>query len=100
MYSKIVTLENVPVSATIKIINASCGDPNDSDMDHEIIAIPADDPESTKESSVRKIAQKLMGAAIVTVSILAGMLDGDGTAAVLMVPLGLWLMFTKSDAIY
>lgn len=99
MYSKIVTLENVPVSAKVEFIVHKFGDPTDSDPDHEIIAIPADDPKPDQKFHA-PVIQKLFGAAVIAISVIAGMLDGDGTVPILLVPLGLWMMFTKHDVLY
>ena len=39
--------------------------------------------------------QRIMGLVIVAIGILSGMIDGDITAAILLVPLGLYSAFTK-----
>lgn len=53
------------------------------------------DPQTRKK---RRRQQKLIGLALVALGILSVfMTGGDATAALLIVPLGLYALFTKSD---
>ena len=47
------------------------------------------------------IKQKSIGFTMAVMGVLSAIVtDGDITAAVMIVPLGVWLMFTKNKAIY
>ena len=47
----------------------------------------------------QKIIQKLAGVLLIVGSIYAASLDGDGTFALIAVPLGLFLLFTRHNVI-
>ena len=44
--------------------------------------------------------QKLIGLVVVLASLVPIWLDSDGTAALLLVPIGLYMLFTKKDILY
>lgn len=49
-----------------------------------------------RETAIYYIKQKLMGLAAVGVAIACPLLlDGDATASLIILPLGIWLLFTK-----
>ena len=53
-----------------------------------------------KEKRIYYIKQKLMGLAAVGIAIACPLLlDGDATASVIMLPLGIYLLFTKQKVI-
>lgn len=41
------------------------------------------------------VIQKLMGLLLLIVSILSVLISGDGTAALLLIPIGMYTMFTR-----
>lgn len=51
-------------------------------------------------TAAKLLEQRLMGAVLVLICVIATLLDGDATAAVLLAPLGLWMLFTKEIVIY
>ena len=54
-----------------------------------------------KAKTIYFLKQKMMGIALIIISILIPiLLDGDATASLLFLPLGLFLLFTKERAIY
>lgn len=48
----------------------------------------------------KKAEQKLMGVVMILICAIVTLADQDATAAVLLVPLGLWMLFTKEIVIY
>lgn len=53
-----------------------------------------------RESLLYKLKQKLLGLLAIAVSIASPLLlDGDATISVIMLPLGLYLLFTKEKVI-
>lgn len=47
------------------------------------------------------LKQKIIGAVLIIVSVVSAiLLDGDITAAILMVPMGIYLIFSKTNWIY
>lgn len=56
--------------------------------------------EEKRETILHKAKQKILGILAISVSIIAPLLlDGDGTATVIMLPLGLYALFTKENII-
>ena len=57
--------------------------------------------EEKREIFIYFLKQKMMGIALIVISILIPiLLDGDATASLITLPLGLYLLFTKERAIY
>ena len=57
--------------------------------------------EEKKERFFYFLKQKMMGIAMIFISILIPiLLDGDATASLITLPLGLFILFTKEEAIY
>ena len=56
--------------------------------------------QAKRESSIYKAKQKLLGVAAIGVSIASPLLlDGDATISVIMLPLGIYMLFTKEKVI-
>ena len=56
--------------------------------------------QAKRESSIYKVKQKLLGVVAIGVSIASPLLlDGDATISLFMLPLGLYLLFTKEKVI-
>lgn len=56
--------------------------------------------QAKRESLLYKLKQKLLGLLAIAVSIASPLLlDGDATISVIMLPLGLYLLFTKEKVI-
>ena len=54
-----------------------------------------------RESSIYKAKQKLLGLLAIAASIASPLLlDGDATISVIMLPLGIYMLFTKEKVIY
>ena len=54
-----------------------------------------------KAKTMYFLKQKMMGVAMIIISILIPIInDGDATASLITLPLGLFLLFTKEEAIY
>ena len=54
-----------------------------------------------KEELLYKAKQKLLGVLAITASIASPLLlDGDATISLIMLPLGVYMLFTKERAIY
>lgn len=53
-----------------------------------------------KAKAIYFLKQKALGFAMVAVGVATCFIDYDATAAVIFVPLGLWVMFTKEAVIY
>ena len=54
-----------------------------------------------RESLLYKAKQKLLGLLAIAVSIASPiLLDGDATISVIMLPLGIYMLFTKEKVIY
>ena len=54
-----------------------------------------------RESLLYKAKQKLLGVLAITASIASPLLlDGDATISLIMLPLGVYMLFTKERAIY
>lgn len=54
-----------------------------------------------RENILYYAKQKMMGVALIIISILIPIInDGDATASMITLPLGLFLLFTKERAIY
>ena len=54
-----------------------------------------------KESLLYKAKQKIIGLLAITASIASPLLlDGDATISVIMLPLGIYMLFTKEKVIY
>lgn len=57
--------------------------------------------EEKREIFIYFLKQKMMGVAMIIISILIPIInDGDATASLITLPLGLFLLFTKEEAIY
>ena len=57
--------------------------------------------EEKRERFFYFLKQKMMGVALIIISILIPIIsDGDATAILITLPLGLFLLFTKEEAIY
>ena len=56
--------------------------------------------QAKRESSIYKVKQKLLGAVAIGVSIASPLLlDGDATISLIMLPLGIYMVFTKEKVI-
>ena len=54
-----------------------------------------------RESLLYKAKQKLLGVVAIAASIASPiLLDGDATISIIMLPLGLYLLFTKEKVVY
>ena len=54
-----------------------------------------------RESLLCKAKQKLLGVVAISVSIASPLLlDGDATISVIMLPLGIYVLFTKEKVVY
>ena len=54
-----------------------------------------------RESSIYKAKQKLLGVVAIAASIASPLLlDGDATISVIMLPLGIYILFTKEKVVY
>lgn len=47
--------------------------------------------------NMKKIMQKIAGIALIALNVLGVKLTADGTAAIVLIPLGLWLLFSKEQ---
>ena len=57
--------------------------------------------EEKREIFIYFLKQKMMGIALIIISILIPiLLDGDATASLLFLPLGIYMLFTKEKVIY
>ena len=81
MYARQITLEETyTLSEAKRIINA--------------------ERQAKRESSIYKVKQKLLGVVAIGVSIASPLLlDGDATISVIMLPLGIYVLFTKKKVI-
>ena len=56
--------------------------------------------QAKRESSIYKAKQKLLGVVAITASIASPLLlDGDATISLIMLPLGIYILFTKEKVI-
>ena len=56
--------------------------------------------QTKRESSIYKAKQKLLGVVAIAASIASPiLLDGDATISVIMLPLGIYILFTKEKVI-
>ena len=56
--------------------------------------------QAKRESSIYKVKQKLLGVVAIGVSIASPLLlDGDATISLIMLPLGIYMVFTKEKVI-
>ena len=55
--------------------------------------------QAKRESMIYKAKQKLLGILAIGISIASPLLLGDATISVIMLPLGLYLLFTKEKVI-
>lgn len=54
-----------------------------------------------RESLFYKVKQKLIGTALIIISVLIPiLLEGDATISVIMLPLGIYVLFTKKKVVY
>ena len=57
--------------------------------------------QAKRESSIYKVKQKLLGIVAIAASIASPLLlDGDATISLIMLPLGIYVLFTKEKVIY
>ena len=57
--------------------------------------------QAKRESLLYKAKQKLLGVVAIAASIVSPiLLDGDATISIIMLPLGLYLLFTKEKVVY
>ena len=56
--------------------------------------------EEKREVFINKAKQKLLGILAISVSIASPLLLGDATISIIMLPLGLYTLFTKENTIY
>ena len=53
-----------------------------------------------REVFINKAKQKLLGILAISISIASPLLLGDATISIIMLPLGLYTLFTKENTIY
>lgn len=56
--------------------------------------------QAKRESMIYKAKQKLLGILAIGISIASPLLLGDATISLIMLPLGLYLLFTKEKVVY
>ena len=81
MYAKITSEETYTLSEAKRIINA--------------------ERQAKRELLLYKAKQKMLGILAIGVSIVSPLLlDGDATISVIMLPLGIYMIFTKEKVVY
>ena len=56
--------------------------------------------QAKRESMIYKAKQKLLGILAIGISIASPLLLGDATISLIMLPLGVYLLFTKEKVVY